>query len=178
VLFESHHGTARTGIYCRARRSQRALVDATQELLEAITCSEDGKQHCFDGRSGDAPPTGTVECRLHDQALNHMAAIGRSTPCSSGPYTMRTQRSRQACPKTAASVSRDGYLVSHYGAASTLHVNNHRPDADVGGRPAFQYEAIIKKTEIVGPKHSGELSTYRAVMESARPESVDLVEFR
>ncbi len=153
-LFETHLGmAARTlGLKVVSPAFNGVGIDTIQELLKKAGLPEDGKQQLYDGRTGEAFIERTTVGSMYIIKLNHMIA-DKIHARSTGPYTMVTQQPLGG--KAQNGGQRFGemevWALEAYGAASTLQEMLTLKSDDVYGR-SKAYEAIIKKTEIVGPK--------------------------
>jgi DNA-directed RNA polymerase subunit beta len=127
-------------------------MDKIKELLKEAGFPEDGKQQLYDGRTGGAYKERTTVGSMYMIKLNHMVA-DKIHARSTGPYTMVTQQPLGG--KAQNGGQRFGemevWALEAYGAANTLQEMLTIKSDDVYGR-SKAYEAIIKKTEIVGPK--------------------------
>lgn len=123
-----------------------------RELLKEAGLPDDGKQQLYDGRTGEAFKERTVVGQMYMIKLNHMIA-DKIHARSTGPYTMVTQQPLGG--KAQNGGQRFGemevWALEAYGAANTLQEMLTIKSDDVYGR-AKAYEAIIKGTEIEGPK--------------------------
>ena len=153
-LFETHLGMAARslGFNVASPSFNGVPVTKIQELLKEAGLPEDGKQQLFDGRTGEAFKERTTTGSMYMIKLNHMVA-DKIHARSTGPYTMVTQQPLGG--KAQNGGQRFGemevWALEAYGAASTLQEMLTIKSDDVYGR-SKAYEAIIKKTEIVGPK--------------------------
>ncbi len=153
-LFETHLGMAAhaLGIKVASPSFNGVPVDKIQSLLEEAGLPKDGKQQLYDGRTGEAFTERTTVGSMYMIKLNHMVA-DKIHARSTGPYTMVTQQPLGG--KAQNGGQRFGemevWALEAYGAASTLQEMLTIKSDDVYGR-SKAYEAIIKKTEIVGPK--------------------------
>jgi DNA-directed RNA polymerase subunit beta len=153
-LFETHLGMAAhaLGIKVASPSFNGVPVDKIQSLLEEAGLPRDGKQQLYDGRTGEAFTERTTVGSMYMIKLNHMVA-DKIHARSTGPYTMVTQQPLGG--KAQNGGQRFGemevWALEAYGAASTLQEMLTIKSDDVYGR-SKAYEAIIKKTEIVGPK--------------------------
>jgi DNA-directed RNA polymerase subunit beta len=153
-LFETHLGMAAhaLGIKVASPSFNGVPVDKIQSLLKEAGLPEDGKQQLYDGRNGEAFTERTTVGSMYMIKLNHMVA-DKIHARSTGPYTMVTQQPLGG--KAQNGGQRFGemevWALEAYGAASTLQEMLTIKSDDVYGR-SKAYEAIIKKTEIVGPK--------------------------
>jgi DNA-directed RNA polymerase subunit beta len=153
-LFETHLGMAARvlGIKVASPSFNGVPAEKIQELLKEAGLPEDGKQQLFDGRTGEAFAERTTVGSMYMIKLNHMVA-DKIHARSTGPYTMVTQQPLGG--KAQNGGQRFGemevWALEAYGAASTLQEMLTIKSDDVYGR-SKAYEAIIKKTEIVGPK--------------------------
>ncbi len=153
-LFETHLGMAARalGFKVASPSFNGVPVVKIKELLKEAGFPEDGKQQLFDGRTGDAFKERTTVGSMYMIKLNHMVA-DKIHARSTGPYTMVTQQPLGG--KAQNGGQRFGemevWALEAYGAANTLQEMLTIKSDDVYGR-SKAYEAIIKKTEIVGPK--------------------------
>ncbi len=153
-LFETHLGMAAhaLGMKVASPSFNGVSSDKIRELLTEAGLPEDGKQQLFDGRTGEAFAERTTVGAMYMIKLNHMVA-DKIHARSTGPYTMVTQQPLGG--KAQNGGQRFGemevWALEAYGAASTLQEMLTIKSDDVYGR-SKAYEAIIKKTEIVGPK--------------------------
>lgn len=153
-LFETHLGMAAhaLGIKVASPSFNGVPIEKIHELLAEAGLPEDGKQQLFDGRTGEGFTERTTVGSMYMIKLNHMVA-DKIHARSTGPYTMVTQQPLGG--KAQNGGQRFGemevWALEAYGAASTLQEMLTIKSDDVYGR-SKAYEAIIKKTEIVGPK--------------------------
>lgn len=153
-LFETHLGMAAKvlGMKVASPSFNGVEIEKIHELLKEAGLPEDGKQQLFDGRTGDAFKERTTVGSMYMIKLNHMVA-DKIHARSTGPYTMVTQQPLGG--KAQNGGQRFGemevWALEAYGAANTLQEMLTIKSDDVYGR-SKAYEAIIKKTEIVGPK--------------------------
>jgi DNA-directed RNA polymerase subunit beta len=153
-LFETHLGMAARalGMKVASPSFNGVPADKIRELLGEAGLPEDGKQQLYDGRNGEAFVERTTVGSMYMIKLNHMVA-DKIHARSTGPYTMVTQQPLGG--KAQNGGQRFGemevWALEAYGAASTLQEMLTIKSDDVYGR-SKAYEAIIKKTEIVGPK--------------------------
>ncbi len=153
-LFETHLGMAAhaLGIKVASPSFNGVSTEKIQELLRQADLPEDGKQQLYDGRSGQAFAERITVGSMYMIKLNHMVA-DKIHARSTGPYTMVTQQPLGG--KAQNGGQRFGemevWALEAYGAASTLQEMLTIKSDDVYGR-SKAYEAIIKKTEIIGPK--------------------------
>ena len=153
-LFETHLGMAARALGMKgASPSFNGVpVEKIQSMLKDAGFPEDGKQQLFDGRTGGAYKERTTVGSMYMIKLNHMVA-DKIHARSTGPYTMVTQQPLGG--KAQNGGQRFGemevWALEAYGAANTLQEMLTIKSDDVYGR-SKAYEAIIKKTEIVGPK--------------------------
>jgi DNA-directed RNA polymerase subunit beta len=153
-LFETHLGMAARslGLTVTSPAFNGVGIETIQQLLQKSGLPEDGKQQLYDGRTGDAFSERTTVGSMYIIKLNHMIA-DKIHARSTGPYTMVTQQPLGG--KAQNGGQRFGemevWALEAYGAASTLQEMLTLKSDDVYGR-SKAYEAIIKKTEIVGPK--------------------------
>lgn len=153
-LFETHLGMAARslGFNVASPSFNGVPVAKIKELLKEAGLPEDGKQQLYDGRTGDAFKERTTTGSMYMIKLNHMVA-DKIHARSTGPYTMVTQQPLGG--KAQNGGQRFGemevWALEAYGASSTLQEMLTIKSDDVYGR-SKAYEAIIKKTEIVGPK--------------------------
>jgi DNA-directed RNA polymerase subunit beta len=153
-LFETHLGMAARalGIKVASPSFNGVPVSKIQSLLTEAGLPEDGKQQLYDGRTGEAFKERTTVGSMYMIKLNHMVA-DKIHARSTGPYTMVTQQPLGG--KAQNGGQRFGemevWALEAYGAAHTLQEMLTIKSDDVYGR-SKAYEAIIKKTDIVGPK--------------------------
>lgn len=153
-LFETHLGMAARalGMKVVSPAFNGVSVEKIQELLKEAGLPEDGKQQLFDGRTGMPFAERTTVGSMYIIKLNHMIA-DKIHARSTGPYTMVTQQPLGG--KAQNGGQRFGemevWALEAYGAANTLQEMLTIKSDDVYGR-SKAYEAIIKRTEIVGPK--------------------------
>lgn len=153
-LFETHLGMAARalGLKVASPSFNGVPAEKIRELLKEADLPEDGKQQLFDGRTGEPFVERTTVGSMYMIKLNHMVA-DKIHARSTGPYTMVTQQPLGG--KAQNGGQRFGemevWALEAYGAASTLQEMLTIKSDDVYGR-SKAYEAIIKKTEIVGPK--------------------------
>ncbi len=153
-LFETHLGMAARalGMQVASPAFNGVTPDKIQDLLKQAGLPEDGKQQLYDGRTGEAFQERTTVGSMYMIKLNHMIA-DKIHARSTGPYTMVTQQPLGG--KAQNGGQRFGemevWALEAYGAANTLQEMLTIKSDDVYGR-SKAYEAIIKGTEIVGPK--------------------------
>ncbi len=153
-LFETHLGMAAKalGMKIASPAFDGVSDDKIRELLKEAGLPEDGKQQLFDGRTGEAFKERTTVGAMYMIKLNHMIA-DKIHARSTGPYTMVTQQPLGG--KAQNGGQRFGemevWALEAYGASNTLQEMLTIKSDDVYGR-SKAYEAIIKGTEIVGPK--------------------------
>jgi DNA-directed RNA polymerase subunit beta len=153
-LFETHLGMAARalGLKVASPAFNGVPVETIEQLLEQAGLAKDGKQQLYDGRTGQAFAEHTTVGSMYIIKLNHMIA-DKIHARSTGPYTMVTQQPLGG--KAQNGGQRFGemevWALEAYGAASTLQEMLTIKSDDVYGR-SKAYEAIIKRTEIVGPK--------------------------
>ena len=153
-LFETHLGMAARalGFKVASPSFNGVPLEKIKELLVEAGFPEDGKQQLYDGRTGQAFKERTTVGSMYMIKLNHMVA-DKIHARSTGPYTMVTQQPLGG--KAQNGGQRFGemevWALEAYGAANTLQEMLTIKSDDVYGR-SKAYEAIIKKTEIVGPK--------------------------
>ncbi len=153
-LFETHLGMAARalGIKVASPSFNGVPIAKTKELLKEAGLPEDGKQQLYDGRTGEAFAERTTVGSMYIIKLNHMVS-DKIHARSIGPYTMVTQQPLGG--KAQNGGQRFGemevWALEAYGAAHTLQEMLTIKSDDVYGR-AKAYEAIIKGTEIQGPK--------------------------
>ena len=153
-LFEAHLGMAANALNINiASPSFNGVpIEKIQDLLEESNLPRDGKQQLYDGRTGEAFQERTTVGMMYMTKLNHMVA-DKIHARSTGPYTMVTQQPLGG--KAQNGGQRFGemevWALEAYGAATTLQEMLTIKSDDVYGR-SKAYEAIIKGTEIVGPK--------------------------
>ena len=153
-LFETHLGMAARalGMKVMSPSFNGVPMAKIKSLLKEAGFPEDGKQQLYDGRTGGAYKERTTVGSMYMIKLNHMVA-DKIHARSTGPYTMVTQQPLGG--KAQNGGQRFGemevWALEAYGAANTLQEMLTIKSDDVYGR-SKAYEAIIKKTEIVGPK--------------------------
>lgn len=153
-LFETHLGMAARalGITVASPAFDGVSPTKIRELLKQAGFPDDGKQQLFDGRTGEAYKEKTTVGSMYMIKLNHMIA-DKIHARSTGPYTMVTQQPLGG--KAQNGGQRFGemevWALEAYGASNTLQEMLTIKSDDVYGR-SKAYEAIIKGTEIVGPK--------------------------
>ncbi len=153
-LFETHLGMAARalGMTIASPAFDGVSPAKIRELLKEAGFPEDGKQQLFDGRTGEAFKEYTTVGSMYVIKLNHMIA-DKIHARSTGPYTMVTQQPLGG--KAQNGGQRFGemevWALEAYGASNTLQEMLTIKSDDVYGR-SKAYEAIIKGTEIVGPK--------------------------
>ncbi len=153
-LFETHLGMAARalGIKVASPSFDGVPIPEIQKLLKKAGLPEDGKQQLYDGRNGQAFKERTTVGSMYMIKLNHMVT-DKIHARSTGPYTMVTQQPLGG--KAQNGGQRFGemevWALEAYGAAHTLQEMLTIKSDDVYGR-SKAYEAIIKDTEIVGPK--------------------------
>lgn len=153
-LFETHLGMAARalGLTIASPAFDGVSPAKIRELLKQAGFPEDGKQQLFDGRTGESFKELTTVGSMYMIKLNHMIA-DKIHARSTGPYTMVTQQPLGG--KAQNGGQRFGemevWALEAYGASNTLQEMLTIKSDDVYGR-SKAYEAIIKGTEIVGPK--------------------------
>ena len=153
-LFETHLGMAARalGFKVASPSFNGVPLEKIKDLLREAGFPDDGKQQLYDGRNGSAFKERTTVGSMYMIKLNHMVA-DKIHARSTGPYTMVTQQPLGG--KAQNGGQRFGemevWALEAYGAANTLQEMLTIKSDDVYGR-SKAYEAIIKKTEIVGPK--------------------------
>ncbi|MGB3009654.1 MAG: DNA-directed RNA polymerase subunit beta, partial [Candidatus Saccharimonadales bacterium] len=153
-LFETHLGMAARalGMKVASPSFNGVPMSKIRTMLKEAGFPEDGKQQLYDGRTGGAYKERTTVGSMYMIKLNHMVA-DKIHARSTGPYTMVTQQPLGG--KAQNGGQRFGemevWALEAYGAANTLQEMLTIKSDDVYGR-SKAYEAIIKKTEIVGPK--------------------------
>jgi DNA-directed RNA polymerase subunit beta len=153
-LFETHLGMAAhaLGINVATPSFNGVPISKIRELLKEAGLPENGKQQLFDGRTGEAFTEQTTVGSMYMIKLNHMI-VDKIHARSTGPYTMVTQQPLGG--KAQNGGQRFGemevWALEAYGAANILQEMLTIKSDDVYGR-SKAYEAIIKNTEIVGPK--------------------------
>jgi DNA-directed RNA polymerase subunit beta len=153
-LFETHLGMAAEalGLKIATPPFNGVSPDQIRKLLTEAGLPEDGKQQLYDGRTGEAFKERTTVGNMYMIKLNHMIA-DKIHARSTGPYTMVTQQPLGG--KAQNGGQRFGemevWALEAYGASHTLQEMLTLKSDDVYGR-SKAYEAIIKGTEIVGPK--------------------------
>ena len=153
-LFETHLGMAASALGMRVASPafDGVATEKIKELLTEAGLPDDGKQQLYDGRTGEAFLERTTVGAMYMIKLNHMIA-DKIHARSTGPYTMVTQQPLGG--KAQNGGQRFGemevWALEAYGASNTLQEMLTIKSDDVYGR-SKAYEAIIKQTEIVGPK--------------------------
>jgi DNA-directed RNA polymerase subunit beta len=153
-LFETHLGMAARSLGMKVASPPFNGVpsEKIQSLLGEAGLPEDGKQQLYDGRTGEPFQERTTVGSMYMIKLNHMIA-DKIHARSTGPYTMVTQQPLGG--KAQNGGQRFGemevWALEAYGASNTLQEMLTIKSDDVYGR-SKAYEAIIKGTEIVGPK--------------------------
>jgi DNA-directed RNA polymerase subunit beta len=153
-LFETHLGMAARalGIKVATPSFNGVSIEKIRELLKEAGLPEDGKQQLYDGRTGEPFNERTTVGCMYMIKLNHMI-VDKIHARSTGPYTMVTQQPLGG--KAQNGGQRFGemevWALEAYGAAHMLQEMLTIKSDDVYGR-SKAYEAIIKGTEIVGPK--------------------------
>ena len=153
-LFETHLGMAAhiLGMKVASPPFDGVPLEKIESLLAEAGLPKDGKQQLYDGRTGEALKERTTVGMMYMIKLNHMIA-DKIHARSTGPYTMVTQQPLGG--KAQNGGQRFGemevWALEAYGAANTLQEMLTIKSDDVYGR-AKAYEAIIKQTQIVGPK--------------------------
>ncbi len=153
-LFETHLGMAARALGMKVASPSFDGVSSQkiEELLKEAGLPESGKQQLYDGRTGEAFTELTTVGSMYMIKLNHMIA-DKIHARSTGPYTMVTQQPLGG--KAQNGGQRFGemevWALEAYGASNTLQEMLTIKSDDVYGR-SKAYEAIIKGTEIVGPK--------------------------
>lgn len=153
-LFETHLGMAARalGIKVATPSFNGAGVEEIGELLKKAGLPADGKQQLFDGHTGEAFKEQTVVGNMYMLKLTHMVT-DKIHARSTGPYTMVTQQPLGG--KAQNGGQRFGemevWALEAYGASNILQEMLTIKSDDVYGR-SKAYEAIIKGTEITGPK--------------------------
>ncbi len=153
-LFETHLGMAARalGMKVASPSFDGVPTEKIQELLVQAGFPEDGKQQLYDGYTGEPFTERTTVGSMYMIKLNHMIA-DKIHARSTGPYTMVTQQPLGG--KAQNGGQRFGemevWALEAYGASNTLQEMLTIKSDDVYGR-SKAYEAIIKSTEIVGPK--------------------------
>ncbi len=153
-LFETHLGMAAhaLGLKVASPSFNGVPSEKIRELLREAGLPEDGKQQLCDGRTGTPFMERTTVGSMYVIKLNHMIA-DKIHARSTGPYTMVTQQPLGG--KAQNGGQRFGemevWALEAYGASNTLQEMLTIKSDDVYGR-SKAYEAIIKGTEIVGPK--------------------------
>ena len=126
--------------------------DTIFKLLKEAGLPADGRQQLYDGRTGDALKELTTVGPMYILKLNHMVD-DKMHARSTGPYTLVTQQPLGG--KAQNGGQRFGemevWALEAYGVADCLQEMLTIKSDDVFGR-AKAYEAIIKQTEIIGPK--------------------------
>lgn len=153
-LFETNLGmVARAlGIKIASPSFNGVPIDKIKSMLAEAGLPEDGKQQLYDGRTGEAFAERATVGSMYIIKLSHMVA-DKIHARSTGPYTMVTQQPLGG--KAQNGGQRFGemevWALEGYGAATTLQEVLTLKSDDVYGR-SKAYEAIVKKTDIVGPK--------------------------
>jgi len=153
-LFETHLAMAAQALGLKVATPSFNGVQESKirELLKEAGLPEDGKQQLYDGRTGEAFKERTTIGPMYTIKLNHMIA-DKIHARSTGPYTMVTQQPLGG--KAQNGGQRFGemevWALEAYGASNTLQEMLTIKSDDVYGR-SKAYEAIIKGTDIVGPK--------------------------
>ncbi len=153
-LFETHLGMAARalGINVASPSFNGVPIAKIRELLKEAGLPEDGKQQLYDGRTGEPFQEKTTVGSMYMIKLNHMI-VDKIHARSTGPYTMVTQQPLGG--KAQNGGQRFGemevWALEAYGASNILQEMLTLKSDDVYGR-SKAYEAIIKSTEIVGPK--------------------------
>jgi DNA-directed RNA polymerase subunit beta len=153
-LFETNLGmVARAlGIKIATPSFNGVPIPKIESLLESAGLPNDGRQQLYDGRTGEAFVERATVGEMYIIKLSHMVA-DKIHARSTGPYTMVTQQPLGG--KAQNGGQRFGemevWALEGYGAAATLQEVLTLKSDDVYGR-SKAYEAIVKKTEIVGPK--------------------------
>jgi DNA-directed RNA polymerase subunit beta len=153
-LYETHLGMAARalGLKVVSEAFNGISIAKTKELLTEAGLPDDGKQQLYDGRTGEAFTERTTVGNMYMIKLHHMIA-DKMHARSTGPYTMVTQQPLGG--KAQNGGQRFGemevWALEAYGAAYMLQEMLTIKSDDVYGR-AKAYEAIIKQTEIQGPK--------------------------
>ncbi len=153
-LFETHLGMAASALGFKVVTPSFDGVSETKikELLKKAGLDESGKQQLYDGRTGQPFTELTTVGSMYIIKLNHMVT-DKIHARSTGPYTMVTQQPLGG--KAQNGGQRFGemevWALEAYGAANSLQEMLTIKSDDVYGR-SKAYEAIIKQTEIVGPK--------------------------
>ncbi len=153
-LFETHLGMAARalGLKIASPPFNGVPTEKIHELLNEAGLPKDGKQQLYDGRTGEEFKERTTVGSMYMIKLNHMIA-DKIHARSTGPYTMVTQQPLGG--KAQNGGQRFGemevWALEAYGASNILQEMLTIKSDDVYGR-SKAYEAIIKGTEIVGPK--------------------------
>jgi DNA-directed RNA polymerase subunit beta len=153
-LFETHLGMAARalGIKVASPSFNGVPINKIRDLLKEAGLPENGKQQLFDGRTGEPFQEQTTVGSMYMIKLNHMI-VDKIHARSTGPYTMVTQQPLGG--KAQNGGQRFGemevWALEAYGASNILQEMLTLKSDDVYGR-SKAYEAIIKGTEIVGPK--------------------------
>lgn len=153
-LFETHLGMAARalGINVASPSFNGVPISKIKDLLKEAGLPEDGKQQLYDGRTGEAFKEKTTVGSMYMIKLNHMI-VDKIHARSTGPYTMVTQQPLGG--KAQNGGQRFGemevWALEAYGASNMLQEMLTIKSDDVYGR-SKAYEAIIKGTEIIGPK--------------------------
>lgn len=153
-LYEAHFAMAAQALGMKVATPSFDGVKESKirELLTQAGLPEDGKQQLYDGRTGEAFKERTTVGPMYIIKLNHMIA-DKIHARSTGPYTMVTQQPLGG--KAQNGGQRFGemevWALEAYGASNMLQEMLTIKSDDVYGR-SKAYEAIIKGTDIVGPK--------------------------
>jgi DNA-directed RNA polymerase subunit beta len=153
-LFETHLGMAARalGISVASPSFNGVPIAKIRDLLKEAGLPEDGKQQLYDGHTGEAFKERTTVGSMYMIKLNHMIT-DKIHARSTGPYTMVTQQPLGG--KAQNGGQRFGemevWALEAYGASNMLQEMLTIKSDDVYGR-SKAYEAIIKGTDIVGPK--------------------------
>ncbi len=153
-LFETHLGMAARALGFKVATPPFNGIE-TEKIKELFTeagMPTDGKFQLYDGRTGEKFKEHTTVGSMYMIKLNHMIT-DKIHARSTGPYTMVTQQPLGG--KAQNGGQRFGemevWALEAYGAANTLQEMLTIKSDDVYGR-SKAYEAIIKGTDIVGPK--------------------------
>ena len=153
-LFETHLGMAARALGFKVATPPFNGIETSKikDLFDEAGLPTDGKFQLYDGRNGEAFKERTTVGSMYMIKLNHMIT-DKIHARSTGPYTMVTQQPLGG--KAQNGGQRFGemevWALEAYGAANTLQEMLTIKSDDVYGR-SKAYEAIIKGTDIVGPK--------------------------
>jgi DNA-directed RNA polymerase subunit beta len=153
-VFEAHLGMAARALGLKVASPAFNGVPTSQikAMLKQAGLPEDGKQRLYDGRTGEPFKERATVGSMYIIKLNHMVA-DKIHARSTGQYTMVTQQPLGG--KAQNGGQRFGemevWALEAYGVANILQEMLTIKSDDLYGR-SKAYEAIIKKTPIVGPK--------------------------